>query len=205
MAQRERSSANRRLGMALVCVALGMVGAAYAAVPLYDLFCRVTGFGGTTRVADALPERVGERIVTVRFNADVDPRLPWAFQPVEREMQVTVGESGLAVYQARNMAARRTVGTATYNVSPAKAGPYFNKVQCFCFTEQQLAAGASVDMPVSFFVDPAIEDDPNLRDVKTITLSYTFFPDEQAAARLQLGELAVPAGDSDRGNVQGVN
>jgi cytochrome c oxidase assembly protein subunit 11 len=107
-------------------------------------------------------------------------------------MQVTVGESGLAVYQARNMAARRTVGTATYNVSPAKAGPYFNKVQCFCFTEQQLAAGASVDMPVSFFVDPAIEDDPNLRDVKTITLSYTFFPDEQAAARLQLGELAVP-------------
>ncbi|GAB4364910.1 MAG: cytochrome c oxidase assembly protein [Kiloniellaceae bacterium] len=184
-----KSRANRRLGVMLAGIAVAMIGAAYASVPLYELFCRVTGFGGTTQVAESAPVEVGERVFKIRFNADVDPNLNWAFQPVQREMTVKVGESGLAFYHARNLAGRTTVGTATFNVTPLKAGQYFNKVQCFCFTEQQLAAGAEADMPVSFFVDPAIVDDPNLAEVRTITLSYTFFPDEEAEQ--QLGALAT--------------
>lgn len=186
------SKANRRLALALVSIVVVMVGAAYAAVPLYQLFCRVTGFGGTTQVAETAPAEVGERTFRIRFNADVDPNLPWAFQPVQREMTVHVGESALAHFQAQNLAPQPTAGTATFNVTPLKAGQYFNKVQCFCFTEQRLAPGASVDMPVSFFVDPAITEDPNLDEVKTITLSYTFFPDEQAMDERQLGRLAAP-------------
>lgn len=192
MAGRGNSKANRRLGLALISVVVAMVGAAYAAVPLYQLFCQVTGFGGTTQVADGAPAEVGERVIRIRFNADIDPKLPWTFQPVEREMTVHVGESGLAFYRARNLSARATSGTATFNVTPLKAGQYFNKVECFCFTEQRLAPGASMDMPVSFFVDPAINEDPNLDEVKTITLSYTFFPDEQASDEQQLGGLAAP-------------
>jgi cytochrome c oxidase assembly protein subunit 11 len=196
--QRSSSKANRRLGLALVGVVAVMLGAAYASVPLYQLFCQVTGYGGTTRVAESAPEAAGERIFTIRFNADVDPKLPWAFQPVEREMTVKVGESGLAFFRAENLSARATAGTATFNVTPLKAGQYFNKVQCFCFTEQRLAPGASIDMPVSFFVDPAIVEDPNLQEVKTITLSYTFFPDQQAADEQQLGGLARPEAGEGR-------
>lgn len=198
MAREASSRANRRVAVALAGVVVAMVGAAYAAVPLYDLFCRVTGFGGTTQVAAAAPETVGERVFTIRFNADVDPALPWAFQPVERSMTVKVGESGLAFFRAENRSAHATAGTATFNVTPLKAGQYFNKVQCFCFTEQRLAAGAGLDMPVSFFVDPAIVDDPNLDEVKTITLSYTFFPDEQAMNEQQLGGLAAPEAGEGR-------
>ena len=191
--------ANKRLGVALVGIAAAMIGAAYASVPLYQLFCQVTGYGGTTQVAESAPVTVGERVFKIRFNADVDPSLNWAFQPVEREMTVKVGESGLAFFHARNLSGRTTVGTATFNVTPLKAGQYFNKVQCFCFTEQQLAAGAEADMPVSFFVDPAIDEDPNLQEVKTITLSYTFFPDEEAAQ--QLGALKT----EEEGEGQSVN
>ncbi|WP_193367320.1 cytochrome c oxidase assembly protein [Pelagibius marinus] len=212
MAQRkdtkQRSKSNRFLGLALVGVAAGMIGAAYASVPLYQLFCQVTGYGGTTQVAEAAPETVGERVITVRFNSDVDPQLPWSFQPVQREMTLKVGESGLAFFRARNLAARATVGTATFNVTPLKAGPYFNKVQCFCFTEQQLAAGGEADMPVTFFVDPEIENDPNLAEVDTITLSYTMFVDEDAQRELdaeqQLGQLQAPAG-SVQGEATSVN
>ena len=192
MALKPNVRSNKRLGIALILVPVAMVGAAYASVPLYQLFCQVTGFGGTTQVADAAPTEVGERVFTIRFNADVDPNLPWAFQPVQREMTLRVGESGLAHFEARNLAARPTAGTATFNVTPLKAGQYFNKVQCFCFTEQRLSPGARVDMPVSFFVDPRIDDDPNLDEVKTITLSYTFFPDENAEAEQQLGRLDTP-------------
>jgi cytochrome c oxidase assembly protein subunit 11 len=198
MAREASRRANRRVAVALAGVVVAMVGAAYAAVPLYDLFCRVTGFGGTTQVAAAAPETVGERVFTIRFNADVDPALPWAFQPVERSMTVKVGESGLAFFRAENRSTHATAGTATFNVTPLKAGQYFNKVQCFCFTEQRLAAGAGMDMPVSFFVDPAIVDDPNLDEVKTITLSYTFFPDEQAMNEQQLGGLAAPEAGEGR-------
>ena len=118
---------------------------------------------------------VGERVITVRFNADTARGMPWRFQPQQRAVTLKVGEQALALYEAVNPTERRIVGTSTFNVTPLKAGPYFNKIECFCFTEQALAPGQSVDMPVSFFVDPEISDDPNLDDVKTITLSYTFF------------------------------
>ena len=189
MAGPNASKANLRVVIILVSMVVAMAGASYAAVPLYRLFCQVTGYGGTTQVAESAPLEAGERQITVRFNADIDPNLPWAFQPVQREMTLHVGESGLAFYRAENRSARLTAGTATFNVTPLKAGQYFNKVDCFCFTEQRLGPNASMDMPVSFFVDPAIVEDPNLRDVKTITLSYTFFPDLEAVDEQQLGAL----------------
>ena len=156
-------------------VVVGMMGAAYAAVPLYRMFCQVTGFGGTTQVAEKAPVAVGERIITVRFNADTARGMPWKFQPQQRAVSLKVGQQALALYEAANPTDRRIVGTSTFNVTPLKAGPYFSKIECFCFTEQALAPGQSIDMPVSFFVDPEISNDRNLDDVKTITLSYTFF------------------------------
>ncbi|MDX1709550.1 MAG: cytochrome c oxidase assembly protein [Rhodovibrionaceae bacterium] len=168
---------NAAIALTLVGVVVGMVGLSFAAVPLYDLFCRVTGFGGTTQEASVVPGETGERVFTVRFNADVNPKLPWDFAPEQRAVQVKAGEQGLAFYIARNLAARPTTGTAVFNVTPAKAGQYFNKTQCFCFDEQRLEPGQQAEMGVSFFVDPAILEDPALADVETITLSYTFFRD----------------------------
>ena len=167
--------ANARVAMGAAFGAVLMVGAAYAAVPLYDLFCRVTGFGGTTQVADAAPGKASDRLITVRFDASLNRRLPWKFDAPETAVKLPVGESGLAFYTAENMTDRTITGTATYNVSPDKAGYYFSKVDCFCFTEQVLAPGQAVEMPVSFFIDPEILTDPEMDDVKTITLSYTFF------------------------------
>ena len=173
----QRNSANARVAISLAAVVCGMVGLAFASVPLYELFCRVTGFGGTTQVADAVPEMISERRITVRFNADVSPKLPWDFKPEETSVELRVGEPGLAFYVATNEAARPTTGTANFNVTPDKAGIYFSKVQCFCFEEQELKPGESMRMGVSFFVDPALLDDPGMADVETITLSYTFFRD----------------------------
>lgn len=167
---------NRKTAIAAAGIVVGMIGLSYASVPLYDWFCRVTGFGGTTQVAEAAPAEIGERRIKVRFNADTAKGMPWRFQPVQREIEVRVGESALGFYIAQNPTDESVKGTATFNVTPLKAGIYFNKIECFCFTEQTLTAGQSIDMPVSFFVDPAISEDPNLDDVKTITLSYTFFP-----------------------------
>ncbi len=161
-------------------VVCGMVGLAFASVPLYRLFCQVTGFGGTTQVSASLPETVSERTVKIRFNADVSPDLEWRFQPEVREITLRVGEQGLMFYKATSLAPGPTWGTATFNVTPLSAGQYFNKIQCFCFEEQRLAAGESVDMGVSFFVDPALEQDPGTAKIETITLSYTFFPDLDA-------------------------
>ncbi|MEE2721741.1 MAG: cytochrome c oxidase assembly protein [Pseudomonadota bacterium] len=166
---------NRRLATASFLTAAGMVGAAYAAVPLYEIFCQVTGYGGTTQIAEVAPERLLDRRIIVRFNADADRKLPWRFAPAQDKVDLKIGEHGLAFYRAKNLSPDTIVGTASFNVTPAKAGQYFNKISCFCFTEQKLEAGREVDMPVSFFVDPAIADDPNLDDVRTITLSYTFF------------------------------
>lgn len=168
---------NRRLMIGLFAVVLGMTGLAYASVPLYRLFCQVTGYGGTTQVSDRTSATVTDRVVKVRFDS-LTNGLPWTFQPVRREISVRVGENVVAYYRARNLSPEPRVGTATFNVTPLKAGRYFNKVACFCFTEQRLEAGQQIDMPVMFFIDPAIERDPNLRDLKTITLSYTFFPVE---------------------------
>ena len=178
--------------LAMVLVAMG--GLAYASVPLYRLFCQVTGFGGTTRIAEAPPAQPGERIVTVRFNADVSRALPWSFRPVQREIRLRVGEPGLAYYVARNDSEVPITANATFNVSPQKAGIYFNKVACFCFTEQRLMPGESVKMGVTFFVDPEIVDDPNQDDVKTITLSYTFFRAPGAEAGVTANGRTATAG-----------
>ncbi|MCG8485514.1 MAG: cytochrome c oxidase assembly protein [Clostridia bacterium] len=178
-----RNAANARTAISLAAVVCGMVGLSFASVPLYELFCRVTGFGGTTQVADSVPETISERRITVRFNADVNPKLPWRFEPIERAVTVHVGEPGLAFYRAENLMGQPISGTATFNVTPLKAGQYFNKVHCFCFDEQSLAAGEAVEMGVSFFIDPAILVDRNLDDVTTVTLSYTFFRDLDDLAR----------------------
>ena len=172
-----KRASRRRTATALILggVVCGMVGLAFGAVPLYKLFCQVTGFGGTTQVAEEAPVTIGERVVTVRFNADTARDLPWYFKPEQREIKVRVGEMALAVYNAVNQSDRALIGTSTFNVTPVKAGAYFNKIECFCFEEQTLAPGERADFPVSFFVDPDIVEDRRLDDVTTITLSYTFF------------------------------
>ena len=161
--------------LALVLLVVGMVGASFAAVPLYDLFCRATGYGGTTKVATEVPERVGEREMTVRFNADVNRDLPWRFRPTQSSVTVLVGEPTLAFYRVENTSDRLIVGTAAYNVTPFTVGKYFSKIDCFCFTEQVLQPGEIAELPVSFFVDPSIADDPKMDRISTLTLSYTFF------------------------------
>lgn len=166
---------NRAVALGGVAVVAGMLGLSYAAVPLYKLFCQVTGYGGTPQQADVAPAEILDRIITVRFNADTMPELPWRFQPAQREVKLKIGEQGLAFYVARNLSKDPVTGQAAFNVTPEKAGRYFTKVDCFCFTEQTLTADQQVDMPVSFYVDPAIAEDRNMDDVKTITLSYTFF------------------------------
>jgi len=193
MTERTRTS-NTRVVLPLVAIVIGMTGLAFASVPLYRLFCQVTGFGGTTQVAETGAETVLDRKMTVRFNADVDPDLPWAFAPEQRAIELKVGEQGLAFYRAENRSDEPVVGMAVYNVTPNKAGLYFSKIHCFCFDEQRLEPGEAMDMPVTFFVDPAIADDPNLDEVKTITLSYTFFrarTDGEPAA-----SAAAPSGPS---------
>jgi cytochrome c oxidase assembly protein subunit 11 len=157
-------------------LAAGMVGLSYASVPLYRLFCQVTGYGGTTQRAAAAPAQATERFINVRFDANTAATLGWEFRPVSNVMRVKIGEQNLAHYQARNIGAKAVTGSAVYNVSPGEAGVYFNKIQCFCFTEQTLEPGQSVDLPVTFFVDPAILDNPDTQDIKEITLSYTFYP-----------------------------
>ena len=165
----------RRIVLICLGVVVLMVGLSYAAVPLYDLFCRVTGYGGTTNRAAEQSTVITGRPMTIRFDANTARGMAWNFEPVQRSVDIQVGENGLAFYKAVNPTSRTIKGTATFNVTPQKAGRYFTKIDCFCFTEQVLAPGESMDMPVSFYVDPAIEDDPNLSDVNTITLSYTFF------------------------------
>ena len=175
----------RTAGLAFLLVA-AMVGLAFASVPLYRIFCQVTGLGGTTMRADAATAAavrpVAGRSVSVRFDANVSRDLPWRFQPVDTHRTVAIGARNMALYRARNLSTRPVVGTATFNVTPVQAGKYFSKIQCFCFTEQLLRPGQEMQMPVIFYVDPAILDDPAARDISEITLSYTFYPVEQAQA-----------------------
>jgi cytochrome c oxidase assembly protein subunit 11 len=171
---------NNRIALSLAIGVAGMVGMAYAAVPLYQIFCQVTGFGGTVQVAEANVDRpILERVIRVRFDTNTSRDIPWNFRPVERVQTLRVGEQGLAFFEAENLSDQTVTGTATFNVTPLKAGLYFSKIQCFCFTEQTLAPHQRADMPVTYFIDPAIADDPNLDDVSEITLSYTFFRAEQ--------------------------
>jgi len=182
----ERNRRNRRVALTCAVVVVGMTGLAFASAPLYDLFCRVTGFSGTPLRAESLPAslQAAERTITVRFNADIAPGMPWKFQPVQRAVKVRPGEEMLIFYKASNPTGEAVAGQASFNVTPEKAGQYFNKIACFCFEEQMLEAGQSVDMPVSFFVDPEILTNPTTRDVRTITLSYTFFRKPEEVKRV---------------------
>jgi cytochrome c oxidase assembly protein subunit 11 len=168
-------SPHRSLVASLIALVVGMVMLSFAAVPLYRLFCQMTGFGGTTQEALAAPGPVLDREITISFNADTDPNLPWRFKPVQLHQTIRVGEQALAAYKAENLTNQPVTGMATYNVTPFEAGPYFHKIACFCFEQQTLKPGEVVNMPVSYFIDPKIADDPYLKDVKHITLSYTFF------------------------------
>ncbi len=159
----------------LAAVVAGMVGLSFASVPLYRLFCQATGLGGTTQRAAAAPNAVADAIITVRFDAATAPDLGWEFHPLTKELRVHPGEQHEVFYRAVNRSAAPVTGTATYNVTPAKSGIYFDKLQCFCFTEQRLLPGESRDMGVSFFVDPDVLSDPNTRELRAITLSYTMF------------------------------
>lgn len=168
---------NARVVMLSLAALAVMVGLVSASVPLYRLFCKVTGSGGATQVAAIAPGATG-RMVTVRFDASVAKGMPWRFQPTQPEMKVHLGEQVLATYTATNTGTEPIIGTATFNVAPSKAGRYFDKIACFCFSEQRLEPGQTVEMPVTFFVDPALADDPLADEVGTITLSYTFFRKE---------------------------
>jgi len=194
--QQASASANRRLAAVLFALTAVMIGLSFAAVPLYRLFCQATGYDGTPKRVDAASARTLDREITVRFDASVSSALGWNFQPAQREMRLKLGENALAFYTAVNMSAAPLTGTATFNVTPEIAGSYFSKVECFCFTEQRLAPGQKVDLPVSFFIDPAIAGDPDARGIQEITLSYTFFkankPDASAAAIGATGAASKP-------------
>lgn len=168
---------NRRTAWIVLTVVVGMVGLSFASVPLYRLFCQATGIGGPAQrlAVSAESTQVRNRMVEIRFNADVDADLPWDFVPEQRSVRLQVGAEGLTAFRAKNDGNMPIVGTAVFNVLPEKAGKYFHKTQCFCFGEQRLSAGQTVDMPVVFYVDPTFADDPNMDDVEAITLSYIFY------------------------------
>lgn len=170
-------------------VVVAMLGLAYASVPLYRLFCQATGFGGTTQVADAAPATASTQDISIRFDANVSEDMGWNFHPKQNTMTIKIGEPSMAYYVATNASSAAVTGTAMFNVTPAEAGIFFNKIECFCFTEQTLKAGETVEMPVQFFVDPAILDDPDTKTIREITLSYTFYPVKPKAPEKQANML----------------
>jgi cytochrome c oxidase assembly protein subunit 11 len=180
MVERKRRQRKPRrhnfVALSLAGLVAAMVGLSFAAVPLYRIFCQATGYGGTPQRAERAPDEVLDRTITIRFDGNVAPGLPWSFAPVQQTMKVKIGDTALAFFTATNRAKTPITGRAVFNVSPEQAGLYFTKIQCFCFTEQTLAAGATVEMPVTFFVDPKIIDDEDTKHITEITLSYTFFP-----------------------------
>jgi cytochrome c oxidase assembly protein subunit 11 len=180
------------LALSLVGLVAGMVGLSFASVPLYRVFCQVTGYGGVPQRAEKAPGEVLDRTVTIRFDGNVDRSLPWTFAPVQQTMDVKIGETALAFFKASNNSSGPVSGRAIFNVSPELAGRYFTKIECFCFKQQTLAAGQTVDMPVTFFVDPKFVDDEDTKDISEITLSYTFYrsdePNQPAAAAAPEGE-----------------
>jgi len=184
---------NLRVALLAAGVAVGMVGLSYASVPLYRLFCQVTGFGGTTQRAETAPEKTVDKLVSVRFDANTSANLAWSFHPVEPVMKVKFGEQNMASYKATNTSDRILTGSAVFNVTPPQAGAYFNKIQCFCFTEQTLKPGESVEMPLSFFVDPDMLEDADAAGITEITLSYTFYPVDKPKA---VSEAPVAASGS---------
>jgi cytochrome c oxidase assembly protein subunit 11 len=186
--------------VASICgfVVVLMVGASYAAVPFYNWFCRVTGFNGTTQVATSAPTSGPlARKIAVRFDSNVGPGLPWKFEPEQTEIEIPIGQVTTVFYTVTNQSARTTTGQAAYNVAPLTVGAYFQKINCFCFTEQTMAPGEKREMPVVFYVDPALATDPENDGLSTITLSYTFYPVREPAVR----PLAAGEGDGRKGNL----
>ena len=183
------------LALSLVGLVAGMVGLSFASVPLYRMFCQVTGYGGTPQRAEKAPGEVLDRTVTIRFDGNVDHTLPWTFAPVQQTMDVKIGDTALAFFKASNNSASPVTGRAIFNVSPELAGRYFTKIECFCFKQQTLAAGQTVEMPVTFYVDPKFVEDEDTKDISEITLSYTFYrsdePNPPAAA-------SAPEGDGSK-------
>jgi cytochrome c oxidase assembly protein subunit 11 len=176
-------SRNNRTALTMAIVGLGMLALAFASVPLYRVFCQVTGYGGTTQRAEVAPGAdAAEGKIGVRFDANIDSKLPWKFEPEQERVRVIPGAQTKIFYRATNMTARPTTGQAVFNVTPIAVGKYFSKIECFCFTEQTLKGGQSVDMPVIFFVDPKVRQDPDTKGVDEITLSYTFYPVETDAS-----------------------
>ncbi|MBE7184890.1 MAG: cytochrome c oxidase assembly protein [Methylobacterium mesophilicum] len=181
-ADTKKGSANRTVALSCVAFFAAMLGAAYAAVPLYTLFCQVTGYGGTTQRVEQASSVILDRPITVRFDANTNG-VPWDFEPVQRSMIMKIGETVQAHYKAVNSSSQTTRGTASFNVVPELAGAYFSKIECFCFTDTTLKPGETLDMPVVFYVDPDIVNAPELKNIQTITLSYTFFPTEGKPAK----------------------
>jgi cytochrome c oxidase assembly protein subunit 11 len=175
------------IALSLVGLVAAMVGLSFAAVPLYRMFCQATGYGGVPQKAEMAPDEVLDRTITVRFDANVARGLPWKFAPVQRVIEVKIGETALAFFRASNSSDKPVTGTAGFNVAPDIAGRYFTKIECFCFTKQRLAAGESIEMPVTFFVDPKIVDDEGTKNLSEITLSYTFYNSDD-----QSGVAAAP-------------
>lgn len=182
----------RNLIVAGACAAFfgSMIGVTYASAELYDLFCKVTGYGGTTQVATSAPAKVLDREITIRFDANVSPGLGWEFGPKQREVTVKIGQPTTISYEAHNILASMQRGKASFNVTPELAGTYFNKLECFCFTDITLKPGEKLDMPVVFFVDPAIVNEKDIEDIKTITLSYTMFPSSDETPLVQVKPAA---------------
>jgi cytochrome c oxidase assembly protein subunit 11 len=174
---------NTVLASVVVLVMVGMVGMSFAAIPLYRLFCAATGYGGTPSIGLAAAPGASGQTIRVRFNADTNPGLPWAFAPDQTEVSLNLGDEQVAFYHATNKSSRPVTGMALYNVTPEKVGRYFHKTACFCFNKQTLSGSQSMEFPVSFWVDPAIRSDPNTADVKVITLSYTFYRSLEDAAK----------------------
>ncbi|WP_421577370.1 cytochrome c oxidase assembly protein [Shinella sp. M31] len=175
----ERKKTGNGAVVAMCCsFVIGMGAMAYAAVPLYEMFCKATGYGGTTQRVEQASDVILDQTIKVRFDANTGPGLPWTFEPVQREVELKIGETVQILYKARNNSSKATTGQATFNVTPEQTGAYFNKVQCFCFTETTLKPGEELEMPVVFFVDPEIVKAVETKGIHTITLSYTFYPHE---------------------------
>ena len=178
-----------------VSVVIVMGALAWASVPFYDWFCRVTGFGGATNVVATGSDTILDQTITVRFESSVARDMPWSFKPVQREMEVRIGETALAFYEATNTTDRPIAGSASYNVAPYEAGAFFDKIDCFCFQEQVLMPGQTVDMPVTFYVDPEIRDDRSTEEVKGVTLSYTFYQTDLPDGMQTAMNADVPGGE----------
>ena len=175
----DRKSGHGILALSLAALVTGMVGLSFASVPLYRLFCQVTGYGGVPQRADKAPGEVLDRTIKIRFDGNVDGSLPWTFAPVQQTMDVKIGETALAFFKASNNSSSPVTGRAIFNVSPELTGRYFTKIECFCFKQQTLEAGQIVEMPVTFFVDPKIVDDDDTKHITEITLSYTFYRSDE--------------------------